>query len=187
MDRQNPPRLGTGPVMIRFVLAIHRSAVLALGFIFLVHDGTKSIADQTLYFSSVGATWSNIHQSSLTALQPTVERLAGTWAWQGVVQPYFLDQPVVARARRHRRGPDPARAQEEAAHRLCARLGGPRRRRRGPAGHPCVAYLMVSMPALQTCPSCVPVATAAAHCADDLAAQQDWDAALRCDDAVRAS
>jgi hypothetical protein len=23
-----------------------------------------------------------------------VERYAGTWGWQGVVKPYFLDQPV---------------------------------------------------------------------------------------------
>jgi hypothetical protein len=27
-------------------------------------------------------------------LQPTVERYAGAWAWQGVIKPYFLDQPV---------------------------------------------------------------------------------------------
>src|SRR5262249_61491821 len=51
-------------------------------------------ADQTLFISTVGSTWSNIHQSSLVSLQPTIERLAGAWAWQGVVQPYFLDQPV---------------------------------------------------------------------------------------------
>jgi len=30
----------------------------------------------------------------LSSLQPTVERLGGIWAWQDVVQPYFLDQPV---------------------------------------------------------------------------------------------
>jgi hypothetical protein len=80
--------------MIRFVLRFVGLLLLALGFIFLVHDGTKSIADQNLYLTSVGSIWSNIHQSSLTALQPTVERLVGPWGWQGVVQPYFLDQPV---------------------------------------------------------------------------------------------
>jgi hypothetical protein len=80
--------------MIRFVLRFAGLLFLALGFIFLVYDGTKSIADQTLFISSVGTTWSNIHQSSLASLQPTVERLAGAWAWQGVIQPYFLDQPV---------------------------------------------------------------------------------------------
>jgi hypothetical protein len=80
--------------MIRFIFRFIGLLLLAAGFIFLVHDGTKTIADQTLYLSSVGTTWSNLHQSSLTALQPAVERLGGSWAWQGVIQPYFLDQPV---------------------------------------------------------------------------------------------
>jgi hypothetical protein len=80
--------------MIRFVLRFAGLLSLALGFIFLVHDGTKSIADQTLYISSVGSIWDNIHQSSLSALQPAVERLVGAWAWPGVIQPYFLDQPI---------------------------------------------------------------------------------------------
>jgi hypothetical protein len=80
--------------MIRFVFRFAGLVALALGFIFLVHDGTKSIADQTLYLSSVSSTWENVHQSSLAALQPVVERYAGTWGWQGVVKPYFLDQPV---------------------------------------------------------------------------------------------
>jgi hypothetical protein len=80
--------------MIRFVLRFAGLLLLALGFIFLVHDGTKSIADQTLYLSSVGALWENVHQSSLAALQPTVERLAGGWAWQGAIKPHFLDQPA---------------------------------------------------------------------------------------------
>jgi len=80
--------------MIRFVFRFLGLLLLALGFIFLVHDGTKSIADQRLYISRVGSVWENVHQSSLSSLQPTVERLGGIWAWQDVVQPYFLDQPV---------------------------------------------------------------------------------------------
>ncbi len=80
--------------MIRFVLRFLGLLALALGFIFLVYDGTKSIADQTVYISSVESTWSNVHQSSLTSLQPEVERRLGTWAWQALVKPYFLDQPV---------------------------------------------------------------------------------------------
>src|SRR5258707_13299228 len=80
--------------MIRFVLRFIGLLSLALGFIFLVYDGTKSIADQTIYISSVGSTWSNIQQNSLTALQPEVERRAGAWVSQGLVQPDVLDQPV---------------------------------------------------------------------------------------------
>src|SRR5437763_7555767 len=84
----------SGHPMIRFVFRFLGLLLLALGFIFLVHDGTKSIADQRLYISRVGSVWENVHQSSLSSLQPTVERLGGIWAWQDVVQPYFLDQPV---------------------------------------------------------------------------------------------
>jgi glucose uptake protein GlcU len=80
--------------MIRFVLRFVGLVLLALGFLFPVHDGTKSIADQTVYTVGVGATWDNIHQSSLTALQPAVEGLAGAWVWNGVIQPYFLKQPI---------------------------------------------------------------------------------------------
>ena len=80
--------------MIRFVLRFFGVLCLALGFIFLVHDGTKSIADQTLYLTTVGAAWANVHQTSLSALQPFIERLVGHWFWQGIVQRYFLDQPV---------------------------------------------------------------------------------------------
>jgi hypothetical protein len=84
----------SGHAMIRFVFRFLGLLLLALGFIFLVYDGTKSIADQNLYISTVGATWANVHQSSLSALQPAVERLAGPWFWQAVVQRYLLDQPA---------------------------------------------------------------------------------------------
>jgi hypothetical protein len=80
--------------MIRFVFRFVGLLCLALGFIFLVYDGTKWIADQKFFVSSVGTIWSNVHQNSLVALQPLVERYVGTWFWQNVVQPYFLDQPV---------------------------------------------------------------------------------------------
>jgi hypothetical protein len=80
--------------MIRFVFRFFGLLLLALSFIFLVYDGTKWIADQSLNMSTLGAIWANIHQSSLTALQPLVERLVGPWFWQGVVQRYLIDQPV---------------------------------------------------------------------------------------------
>jgi hypothetical protein len=80
--------------MIRFVFRFVGLLCLALAFIFLVYDGTKWIADRQIYISSVGTTWSNVHQNSLIALQPMVERHLGTWFWQGLFQPYFLEQPV---------------------------------------------------------------------------------------------
>src|SRR6266567_1205672 len=81
--------------MIRFVLRFVGLLSLALGFIFLVYDGTKSIADQTVYISTVESTWSNIHQNSLTSLQPEVERRVGTWVWHGLVQPVSLVLAII--------------------------------------------------------------------------------------------
>jgi hypothetical protein len=80
--------------MIRFVFRFVGILLLALGFIFLVYDGAKSMADHRLSFMTVADAWSNIHQNSLSALQPAVERLIGTPLWRGIVERYFLDQPV---------------------------------------------------------------------------------------------
>jgi hypothetical protein len=30
----------------------------------------------------------------LLTLEPVVERLAGTWTWNNVIEPYFLNQPA---------------------------------------------------------------------------------------------
>jgi hypothetical protein len=80
--------------MIRFVLRFVGLLCLALAFIFLVYDGTKWIADRQIFVSSVSTVWSNVHQTSLVDLQPVVERYLGVRFWQGIVQPYFLEQPA---------------------------------------------------------------------------------------------
>jgi hypothetical protein len=80
--------------MIRFLFRFLGLLLLALSFILLVYDGTKYIADQSLNFSTVGSIWANIHQNSLSALQPLVERVVGPWFWQGFVRRYFIDQPA---------------------------------------------------------------------------------------------
>ena len=80
--------------MIRFLFRFVGLLCLALAFIFLVYDGTKWIADGQVYVTSVSTIWSNVHQDSLVALQPQVERFLGPRFWQGVVQPYFLEQPA---------------------------------------------------------------------------------------------
>src|SRR5262249_6843719 len=77
--------------MIRFVLRLIGLLCLALGFIFLVYDGTKSIADQRLAITKVSDVWIAVHDSSLTQLQPTLERLS-PWLWDPVVV-RFLSAP----------------------------------------------------------------------------------------------
>jgi hypothetical protein len=70
--------------MIRFLLRFLGLLCLALAFILLVYDGTKSIADQKwLYITSVRDLWIAVHQASLTQLRPAVERVA-VWLWDPV-------------------------------------------------------------------------------------------------------
>jgi hypothetical protein len=61
--------------MIRFLFRFLGLLSLALGFIFLVYDGTKSIADQRLYISKVVDAWAIVHEGSLAQLQPTLQRM----------------------------------------------------------------------------------------------------------------
>jgi hypothetical protein len=61
--------------MIRFLFRFLGLLSLALGFIFLVYDGTKSIADQRLYISKVVDAWAIVHEGSLAQFQPTLQRM----------------------------------------------------------------------------------------------------------------
>ena len=81
--------------MIRSCSALSASLCLALAFIFLVYDGTKSIADRQFYHQqrrrSSGRT---CIQNSLVGLQPLVQRYLRAVVLGNAFQPYFLDQPV---------------------------------------------------------------------------------------------
>ncbi len=77
--------------MIRFVLRLIGLLSLALGFIFLVYDGTKSIADQRLFVTKVSDVWVALNDTGLAQLQPAVERLA-PWLWDPVLI-RFLSAP----------------------------------------------------------------------------------------------
>jgi hypothetical protein len=63
-------------IMIRFLLRFLGLLCLALAFILLIYDGTKSIADQRIYITSVTDLWVAVHEASLTQLKPLVERLS---------------------------------------------------------------------------------------------------------------
>jgi hypothetical protein len=78
--------------MIRFLLRFLGLWILAAGFIFLVYDGTKSIASNALFFTRVQDVWSNLHQSSMLALQPTLQGIAGFLWDPGMTT--VLKQPI---------------------------------------------------------------------------------------------
>ena len=80
--------------MIRGFFRIIGLLLLAGGFIFMVYDGARWVADQTLQFTRFGQFWNDIHQSSQKAFQTWVEGTA-PWLWTSVVK-VVLDQPVFA-------------------------------------------------------------------------------------------
>ena len=68
--------------------------LLAGGFIFMVYDGARYVADNTLRFTRFGQFWNDVHQSSQQAFRIWVEGLS-PWLWNNVVR-IILDQPVFA-------------------------------------------------------------------------------------------
>jgi hypothetical protein len=80
--------------MIRGFFRLVGLLLLAGGFIFMVYDGARWVADQTLRFTRFGQFWNDIHQSSQQAFRAAVEGFS-PWLWASVVK-VILDQPVFA-------------------------------------------------------------------------------------------
>jgi hypothetical protein len=70
--------------MFRFLFRFVGLWCFAAGFVFFVYDGTKTIADRSLYFTRASDVWAWVHQDSLMHLQPTIESHA-PWLWDPVV------------------------------------------------------------------------------------------------------
>jgi hypothetical protein len=79
--------------MIRFLLRTLGLLFLAAAFIFLVYDGTRSIAANVLLYSKVDEIWSLLNTASLQQLQPWIEKNAPAWLWDPVVTT-VLDSPA---------------------------------------------------------------------------------------------
>jgi hypothetical protein len=71
--------------MIRFVLRTLGLWILAAGFVFLVYDGTKSIAGDQIYLTKLGDVWNAVNSTSLQLLQPAIERHVSEWLWNPVI------------------------------------------------------------------------------------------------------
>src|ERR1700759_5237449 len=80
--------------MIRGFFRLVGLLLLAGGFVFMVYDGARWVADQTLQFTRFGQFWNDVHQSSQQAFRTMVEHIAPC-LWTGVVK-VILDQPVFA-------------------------------------------------------------------------------------------
>ncbi|QOZ29411.1 hypothetical protein CI1B_86420 [Bradyrhizobium ivorense] len=80
--------------MIRGFFRLIGLLLLAGGFVFMVYDGARYVADQSLRFTRFGQFWNDIHQSSQAAFRAWVEGVA-PWVWNDVVR-VILEQPVFA-------------------------------------------------------------------------------------------
>jgi hypothetical protein len=80
--------------MIRGFFRLIGLLLLACGFIFLVYDGARWVADQNLRFTRFGEFWNDLHQSSQQAFKTLVDSKA-PWLWTWIVK-LVLDQPVFA-------------------------------------------------------------------------------------------
>ncbi len=78
--------------MFRFLFRLFGLLFLALGFLLVVYDGTKSIAANAVYFTDVRSLWDTINAASLANLRPLIESKAGAFAWDPVFVT-FLSAP----------------------------------------------------------------------------------------------
>ena len=67
--------------MIRFLFRFVGLICLAAGFILLIYDGTKSIAGNMVFLTSVRTLWELINAGSLAKLKPMIEPYAGGFLW----------------------------------------------------------------------------------------------------------
>ena len=67
--------------MIRFLFRFVGVLCLAAAFILVIYDGTKSIAGNNLYLTSVRALWDLINARSLAELKPLIQPYANGVLW----------------------------------------------------------------------------------------------------------
>ncbi|MCF8476039.1 MAG: hypothetical protein K9G60_03355 [Pseudolabrys sp.] len=70
--------------MIRFLFRFIGLFCLAAAFILVIYDGTKSIAGNQLYLTSVSALWQLINAGNLTTLQSFLSPYASGFLWDPV-------------------------------------------------------------------------------------------------------
>jgi hypothetical protein len=69
------------PVMIRFLLRFFGLVFLAAAFVLVIYDGTKSIAANKLFLTSVSTIWEILNPASLAKVRPAIEAYAGGYLW----------------------------------------------------------------------------------------------------------
>jgi len=78
--------------MIRFLFRSIGFLAIAVAFLLIIYDGTKSIAANTVFITSVRNLWETFNAASLAGLRPLVEGNLGRYAWDPVFTG-FLNTP----------------------------------------------------------------------------------------------
>ncbi len=78
--------------MIRFLFRSLGFIAIAAAFLLVIYDGTKSIAGNAVFITSVRNLWDTLHAASLQALRPLIEGNLGRFAWDPVFTG-FLNTP----------------------------------------------------------------------------------------------
>lgn len=71
--------------MIRFLFRFLGLICLAAAFILVIYDGTKSIAGNHLFLTTVRALWELFNAGGLARLKPMIEPYAGGLLWDPVM------------------------------------------------------------------------------------------------------
>ena len=79
--------------MIRFVFRLIGLVLLAAGFIFLIYDGTRSIAGNTLLKTTLEEAWNTLLSSGPDVYKPWVDHFGVPWLWDPVIRS-VLKQPT---------------------------------------------------------------------------------------------
>jgi hypothetical protein len=72
--------------MTRFILRTLGLWILAAGFVFFVYDGTKSIAGDHIYVTTLDGVWNALSATSLQAVQSAIQKHVADWLWDPVVR-----------------------------------------------------------------------------------------------------
>ena len=78
--------------MIRFLFRSIGFLAIAAAFLLMIHDGTKSIAANAVFITSVRNLWEMLNAASLASLRPIIEGNLGRYAWDPVFAG-FLNTP----------------------------------------------------------------------------------------------
>ena len=81
--------------MLRFTCRAIGLVLLALGFVGLVIDGTRSIANDAISFQSLGQIAAALFKERFLTLQPTVEKLH-PFLWDPVMRTVLLTPGSIA-------------------------------------------------------------------------------------------